>query len=407
MDILINKYISDDEILNILLNTPAKDIVNLSNVNKKTRQITANITFWQNYINNSQLQYNKLMLALAKNGGLSLFKQLWPYSDNKLSNIVISEPKILKEAFELSFLNGHETMADYIYALDAIWRNILRDNILYSHNKINMNLTPVFNIVNAQWRHMTMSLQKLLPGNITHLDIKKLELSMRSAIISGDIAYIKIFVDHYDELVNSITNMGRDMKLVDYYDNLTLYRYKLNRRISNALSYAKSLKFLDSIKKLTTMDLGTDYTILRKAISNGNYKLATQLYNKMESGDGLDFGDIQSFAKTAIKSPYPQSLQFIRTTLGYGNDYANIFNIIGNKYVFEKLFSQSDDKLQNEMIFASYSIFKPYEYVNLILERIGCLKLSELNALIIKMLYKGYWSMTTIIQREMSVCDDQ
>ncbi len=112
MDILTDKYLPKEDVLNIAYAIPPEDIVKFCATNKYTLSLCKNDDFWRGYINKNQKKYNKILITFAIMGETYLWKRLWT---NSVKYDVISERKMIIRCFRQAVLNGNDDTANIIY----------------------------------------------------------------------------------------------------------------------------------------------------------------------------------------------------------------------------------------------------------------------------------------------------
>ncbi len=371
MNILSNKYISEDEILNILYSTSPKDILSFTKITKVTRRLSSTSTFWHTYLNESQSRYNKLMLRLAEEGELKLFKKLWPVTKIAKTTKLISEAKILKPAFETSVLNNHDEMADYLYVLDALWIN----SKFRSLGEYTDDFISLIKSMDNFWN--TMPIIDNIKKYREIIDENKFIVVLQYTVIHNHIEYAK-------ELIMNYAGNARNVAW------------------EKVLACAKSMSVVNKLKSV----IGTsppDMLILQCAVEYGNYKIAKYYFKFLNIRNRYQ---TRHLFRKIINNKYAQVFfwDFLQPFI---KEYINInmyYHNVGNKIVFDKLFDILNDELRTDMILDSPFIFKPYEYVELIMETMGCVSRVELLDIVNRLLEYGEYYRASILREELIVC---
>src|SRR5947208_2451394 len=105
MDILSNKYISEDEIRTIALKTDPRDIFSFCSLNKKTAKVCRSKAFWSDFVAGSQSRYIKLATRAVVEGREAFWRQLWLHS---VPEGVVAEPRLLMDFFGSTVRRGYE-----------------------------------------------------------------------------------------------------------------------------------------------------------------------------------------------------------------------------------------------------------------------------------------------------------
>ncbi len=393
MDILNSKYLSADELRQIALNTSATAIIPFCQTNKATMKVCNNPNFWIDYIGDNQRRYNKLILQIAKNGELQLFRKLW---GNKNLKIVI-EPRLLIPAFEKAYLNGHELMADYLiylhkqFKVDAdeyelkdivkgfgyndydIWRNI--DNKFWAtHNKLD--------------GHILLSINNY-----------KLNLLLKMSISEDDLEYTMDIIKLYK----------RPSDIIKRYSKLNL-----GQRVRIALGNAKSLKFVNKVLlevsgyKYDRLSNGEKISLLDSALLVGNFKLAQEIIDKY-GGVFAEYYSGAPYILTALRSKSPYSLNFIKNNGVSIKNLTDYNDTVGTRKLVYKLLNIIDEDNIFNFLSNQITTFSnhPYEYVNLIRDYFGCITKRERNSIVDFMLEGGAHYMAKVFLEEVAICDER
>ncbi len=375
MELLSDKYISGDELLNIAYNTKTKHIFSFCQLNKLSNDICRNVNFWLNYIDNDQQKYNSIILEFARNGRFKLFKELWGINLLKYKNIdIISEPASLIPAFELAYLNGYEEFSKYLIKLDILWREYQRKIRLSDGIKSNFSLTSLsinINKLYESWANDTGKNKIIDASWYKNTSI----ILLRQYLIRDDV----------DDAINLLTEV-----------DIHYYAYNL--------SYCNSLFSLKKILKAISRPENDDdiiwLNIINGAIVN-NMSLAKEILHKNPKLKKY----IYDYNIKASKSP--NIIDFIHEYLDIDSVAANS---IGSNYenkilVNYILDTYSDDSIVvHNIILKSERAFKPYEYVNLLIDYMGCITSKEKKDIIIDMLNAGQYYKIKVLLENISVC---
>ncbi len=174
---------------------------------------------------------------------------------------------------------------------------------------------------------------------------------------------------------------------------------------TNSLSWCKNIKvfnyLLSTIKKLGIKfnDEGMVYTF-ENSLENGNFKLAKQLLRLNRR--------FNIYLPAAFMSSSPKTLKFILTNLT-DRQIDNYVGVISNKEVAYYMIDRfSDDEYdQADVIFRSWKAFTPQEYVELIIDYMGCVTVEERDRIIDTYLKYGEYYAAKVFFEEVPVCDEK
>ncbi len=367
MDILENKYISPDELKQIAYAIPPKYIVSLCQTNTVLRDICRNTSFWLDYIDSDQNKYNALIIQLCKEGALKLFTKLW----FSVPPTLFSEPQILRLAFETAFLNGHEEMAEYLYILHNSWNRILLEHI--AKNIGPQNFDKYVDRVYDEWSALPRTISD--PILLKEYENDKFKLVLRDAILRLDYKYAKKLIQEF---------------------NLNGFPAEI---LALSSSYKKLNKIISAYQDLNyDVDISNMEDVVKAALINSNFRLAKRILNEYPELDQI------STLRLAFYSKSSKALKFIKAYISK-RDIMNYSGEIMNRDVINYVLSVASERHQNTIIFNSFNVFKPYEYVNLIEEYMGCITARERDALVGNIFRSGKFYMAKVVISEIVICD--
>jgi hypothetical protein len=348
MEILGDKYLSPDEVRQIAHRTDPETIIPLCRSNKLLRRLCEEDNFWINYINGDQKKYYDLMLALASGGNLKIFLMLWNDPPG-----VVRERKLLVPAFHLSFLNGYEEMADKIGRIYGEWQH----EYVYSSD-INSREYSIKNIIEEE----------------------KVYLILREAIVRKDINYAK-------EIMKEWTTRG----------------LATSSPVERAIAHAANYKlYYTLLKAAENMKYTNNYiqreNIINRMLSYGSLELAQEIMTK--------YNPMRIDIFKALASYRTDSLDFVRMYYKDEEIAKSYFSsYIGNREtVFELLNISENEDSEIFVLTKSFKAFGPYEYVDLLIERVGCITEFTFRQIIYRLKKDGEDYMVKVFEEEMPVC---
>ncbi len=366
MDILTNRYISPDELIQIAYKTSPRNIISFCHINRRTKDICNSNDFWNNYIADNQKTYNKLMKQLAISGELKLFRQFWGNGHLRPDNIV-SDASLLFKLFENAVLNGHIVMSEYLYMLYTIKIPVGRRG----KNDLYIQLKNLYDM----W------------------DIDKTQVTRNKEMIRSEfLVFLKYAIRN-----NSINFALKLIKTSPIDENNEGYP-----GIYEPLSYCKNIKILntvlDGLQKLNIF-FGPDDTIevFALALSNSNFRLAEELL-KLNS-------HLKSYLNFAFTAKSARTLNFIVKNFTTDEIMAYNGSIYNKDVTYYMLNQTNDEKKELYIIMNSCFAFKPHEYIDLIMNYVGCITKKDQMMLIRRALISNKWFLGKVLREEMPVCE--
>lgn len=356
MDILTDKYLSPDEAKEIAYRVPPKDIISFCRTSSVLHNICKQSNFWINYVDSNQEKYNKLMIELARNGKLEIFKRLWGAVGPGISTI--SEPKLLQPAFEIAYLNGHEHMADYLYALLQNWKLIEPSSI---------KLSELIELLYDKWGKVRI--------NKAYSEVEIFNLSLISPIENNDL----------DKVESMFHNIDSDIRSIFIIDE--------------AISHSTAIESFNKIIKLAKKYNypASLYNILIKSLKNGNFVLGKYLADSI----GGPSSDIEYAVGFAFVSNTNKALEFARQ---YASDRNIRPTLIGNKEMARAIVNMKEGQLRIYALAASHKAFKAYDYVRFIKEYYECLNICQQYYIIHELLVNGEFYKAKVVIEEIPIC---
>lgn len=324
MEILDNKYISEDEIREIALNTDPKDIFKLCSINKKMKSICKSKNFWSKYVDNKQERYKQLLFATASQGNVTLWEQIW---SKKVPEGVIAEPRLLMPAFEIAVKKGNEELADYIWLKYSKWKNI----------------------------------------DPKELENEKFIIILKSVIQFQDLDFSLDLLKEWSEN--------------NYYHDWS----KIGTAFAYSPSYKFLIKLLKFVK-YNFYSSNSDYSLgLQKCINTtfgeatlqGNLPIIYGLLDRISLGKStiiyLMLGSYSSKVLEVLNDRFPDYFSLINVSRAIGSDNYGSKYFLRNKKIIKDFIYRSKSKKEQELIALFTPLaFKPYEFIEFLTENGLC-----------------------------------
>lgn len=346
MEILTDRFISEDELREIAYNTSPKNILSFCKINKAMVGICRSKNFWSKYINGRQSRYKALLFVAARRGYVKLWQQLWL---DKVPEGVVAEPILLKKMFIVSVIRGNEELSDIIWSEYSKWNK---------KSKFNPN----------------------------HLEEEKFIVLLGASIESQDLDF-------------SLT------LLKDWYDD-----YATWPMLNKAFACSPSYKFLKQLLKYAkvdsdfknTLQLNIDH-IFTNAVLEGNMPIVYGLLDKITI-TGADFVRLLLNSRSSrvlevLHDKYPNYEEIINCRADIG-----FFVSLKNPRVFLDLYRRVKPKDRRRVLLFSPWFLGPYKFIQMLKNAKICYKTSELEYLLYLLKIRGEYYKQKIISEEAPLC---